>query len=779
MKSSSKQILSLVLAICLCLTMMPVLSQKANAVAPTVFYQTDSRWGSHQYGYSDSAGTEPATISSAGCGILSYVNAVYYLTGNFIDPIYLADWSVNNGHRVNGVGTAHSLFQSFAAACGASYDFEYVGQYYSYSSLADYLKKGYVTIFTVPNHVMACVDYDESNGEFLVLDSYPSSKRGTSNGYAWKTQQQMIDMGASISSYFYVIKSISGISGGESTRQSDSTYGDFLPLVAFPISSDHISVYDEHGSVLSNRYIDGATDVCIIWDIYTDGWCKVSYPSSAEESGYYTAYVPFSEFVDSPNPTAWTSDKEYIAYRKSEMQELMVDEDMAVVASGVSCLAVGGAGETRQVIYPIDGREYYAMGWISTPKEIHISTDVLTMSVGETKTVYASSTGYYHGATSLVFGKKEDTIDCKWGEWAEGKVPLYITAKEPGTVLVAVGVKADETGDILDAIGLTVIVTANCDDGHSYGDWYTVKDASCTECGQERRDCGNCDHYETRDVAEKGHDYKSVVTAPTCEEKGYTTHTCTVCGDSYIDSYVDATGHSYGEWKEVKAPTTTETGLAERTCVNCGEKEQKVLDKLPDDPNGPKVVVESVSATAGETISIPVYIENNTGVAYAKFKLDYSDGLELISVENKGLLTGTFTTSKTLDTKPYVLQWMGADDATSNGCFLMLTFRVSEDAAAGDYQVTILCEEAYNSAFADVTFGITNGTVTVKDFIPGDVNGDGIINGKDGILLAQFLAEWDVTINMNAADVNGDGTVNGKDGILLAQFLAEWDVTLG
>lgn len=59
------------------------------------------------------------------------------------------------------------------------------------------------------------------------------------------------------------------------------------------------------------------------------------------------------------------------------------------------------------------------------------------------------------------------------------------------------------------------------------------------------------------------------------------------------------------------------------------------------------------------------------------------------------------------------------------------------------------------------------------------MNGDGKVNGKDGVLFAQHLAEWGVTINMDAADVNGDGKVNGKDGVLLAQYLAEWDVTLG
>ena len=40
------------------------------------------------------------------------------------------------------------------------------------------------------------------------------------------------------------------------------------------------------------------------------------------------------------------------------------------------------------------------------------------------------------------------------------------------------------------------------------------------------------------------HSYSAKVTAPTCTEKGYTTHTC-ACGDSYKDSYVNALGHNF------------------------------------------------------------------------------------------------------------------------------------------------------------------------------------------------------------------------------------------
>ena len=86
----------------------------------------------------------------------------------------------------------------------------------------------------------------------------------------------------------------------------------------------------------------------------------------------------------------------------------------------------------------------------------------------------------------------------------------------------------------------------------------------CTVCNAElSRNTGTVDKVD--------HAYDAVVTAPTCTAKGYTTYTCSACGDSYTADETEMVAHTEEIIPAVSA-TCTATGLTEgKKCTVCGE----------------------------------------------------------------------------------------------------------------------------------------------------------------------------------------------------------------
>ncbi len=71
---------------------------------------------------------------------------------------------------------------------------------------------------------------------------------------------------------------------------------------------------------------------------------------------------------------------------------------------------------------------------------------------------------------------------------------------------------------------------------------------TCTENGYTAGVyCNSCQSYLSGHgvVIATGHSYKGVVTPPTATQQGYTTYTCTACGNSYVGDYTDAAGEIF------------------------------------------------------------------------------------------------------------------------------------------------------------------------------------------------------------------------------------------
>ena len=110
-----------------------------------------------------------------------------------------------------------------------------------------------------------------------------------------------------------------------------------------------------------------------------------------------------------------------------------------------------------------------------------------------------------------------------------------------------------------------------CGEGHDWGQWTVTKEADCTAAGERSHTCLRCDLTETEAIPAAGHSYTDTVQAPTCTEEGYTTHRCSVCGNRYIDSFLDPLGHDPMLQPAVEA-TCSEPGLTEGSCCSrCGE----------------------------------------------------------------------------------------------------------------------------------------------------------------------------------------------------------------
>lgn len=123
----------------------------------------------------------------------------------------------------------------------------------------------------------------------------------------------------------------------------------------------------------------------------------------------------------------------------------------------------------------------------------------------------------------------------------------------------------------------------------------------------------------------------------------------------------------------------------------------------------PSLIVGTVSADAGDRVSVDVQVSGNPGISAMILGIEFDTSrLSLESVEKCSELPGMFEYTKKV-------VWVNSGNTTYDGSLFTMNFRILDSAQSGDAEITVLYEEGdicnYDEQLVD--FDIVSGYVTV------------------------------------------------------------------
>ena len=307
--------------------------------------------------------------------------------------------------------------------------------------------------------------------------------------------------------------------------------------------------------------------------------------------------------------------------------------------------------------------------------------------------------------------------------------------------------------------------------GHSWGDWVLTTEPTLDADGVETRTCQTCGATETRPVAAVvytvSYNANGGSGAPESQRKlqgaALTLSETVPTRDGFIfKGWAESAGAAEAQYQ----PGGSFTADADTTLYAVWEKDASYVGAI--------TVGTITRARPGTEVTVPISLTENPGVALLELQIEYDKTrLQLTGYTDAGLTDWTVGIGE-----GEKAVWVSEQNSTVTGTVLNLTFVVLDGVEDGFAEVTIT-ERLIATVNEDVLeFSVTSGGVNVANSIPGDVTGDGKVNGIDLLRLKKYIAGQDVEIDPVASDVTGDGKVNGLDLLRLKKYIAGQDVVL-
>ncbi len=193
----------------------------------------------------------------------------------------------------------------------------------------------------------------------------------------------------------------------------------------------------------------------------------------------------------------------------------------------------------------------------------------------------------------------------------------------------------------------------DCGDGkHSFCEWKTVQEPSCTEFGSEIRVCAMCKKQEYRITNIQHGQYELKNYKSNCESDGYSGDKyCSICGELIEKgSVITKAGHTFGSWQIVTEPTVDSEGLEKRVCSKCGAEETRAISKLePVQVTDVELDITQKALNVGDTFTLTATVKPDN--ATDKSVTWSSSNTSVATVDENGVVTavteGTATITAT------------------------------------------------------------------------------------------------------------------------------------
>ena len=344
-----------------------------------------------------------------------------------------------------------------------------------------------------------------------------------------------------------------------------------------------VQLCDAEDNIIGGMGIDLPTDGSNLYTYSTGLWSVYGEEPEAEP---ITVYFENTEGWTTVNAYYWIGNTGMTTWPGDAMTHLADNIwFIKIPAEAQYIIFNNGAGsQTADLTIPTDGSNCYTYG-----------TGTWSTYVEESYEITINMADYYgdgwNGNAIEVFENGELIATVTFDEGSTGTwTGTYYPAREYEFLWVVGSYSYECSFEIIiDEETVFSATTEDCGafpDGyrvfpvceHDYGEG-VVTAPGCESAGYTTYTCSLCglsyedDFVDSLGGHTKDEEIEGIVTAPTCVDQGYTTYTCTVCNESYDTDYVDPLGHSKAEDDEgiVTDPTCDEEGYTTYTCTVCGE----------------------------------------------------------------------------------------------------------------------------------------------------------------------------------------------------------------